>query len=97
MHKFKRPNQYANIVIEPATVFYDCLPGLKEYKDGWAWACCPFHEDRSPSFCVNLETGSYRCHSSSCGESGSNLISFFMALHQINYREARQFLEERYA
>lgn len=31
-------------------------------------ACCPFHEDRNPSFSINIKTGMFKCHS--CSASG---------------------------
>jgi len=36
-------------------------------------ACCPFHEDTTPSFSANIETGLWICHG--CGERG-NATSF---------------------
>ncbi|NCU65795.1 hypothetical protein GWK50_08085 [Acidovorax sp. 210-6] len=81
---------------EPALVFDDLLPDLREYSNGFGWACCPFHDDHNPSLCVNLETGWYKCHSSSCGAHGSNIVSFVGAHLGLEYREAREYLEEHY-
>ena len=37
--------------------------------------CCPFHDDKHPSFGINLQTGAYQCFS--CEEKGS--ITDFVA------------------
>ncbi len=37
--------------------------------------CCPFHEDRTPSFSVDDSRGSYHCFG--CGASG-DVITFLM-------------------
>ena len=37
-------------------------------------ACCPFHDDRNPSFSFNSE-GLYQCHSGRCGAKG-NAVEF---------------------
>ncbi len=33
--------------------------------------CCPFHEDKNPSFSANLNNGLWKCHAESCGFQGS--------------------------
>lgn len=81
---------------DPDQVFDDLLPDLQHYRNGFAWACCPFHDDHNPSLCVNVETGWYKCHSSNCGAHGSNIVSFVAAYLGLEYREAREYLEEHY-
>ncbi|MBN1325310.1 MAG: DNA primase [Alphaproteobacteria bacterium] len=39
------------------------------------WGCCPFHNEKTPSFSVNEEKGFYHCFG--CGEHG-DIISFTM-------------------
>jgi hypothetical protein len=68
------------------------IEGLKEYSDGWAWGCCPFHADSNPSFTVNMESGAYRCMSSNCGAHGGSIVSFVSELHGLDWREALDFL-----
>ena len=46
---------------------------------------CPFHEDRNPSFSVNLKTGQWRCFAE--GISG-NFLDFFSRIHHVSTREA---------
>ena len=47
-------------------------------------ACCPFHEERTPSFFVNPSKQFYHCFG--CGESGS-AISFLMKYGNLEFRE----------
>lgn len=82
--------------VDPGVVFQGELGELKEGNEGFAWTCCPFHDDHNPSFCVNLESGWYKCHSTSCEETGSNIVGFVSALHGFNFAEAREYLETQY-
>lgn len=54
--------------------------------------CCPFHEEKKPSFSINLETGKYICFSGKCGKKG-NLISFISELTGKKYNEVEQELQ----
>ncbi len=49
------------------------------------WGCCPFHNEKTPSFCVNEEKGICKCFG--CGESG-DIISFTMKVNNIDFKEA---------
>ncbi len=40
-------------------------------KKSEAVGLCPFHDDEHPSFCVNLETGLWKCQSSACAAEGN--------------------------
>lgn len=51
--------------------------------------CCPFHEEKSPSFSINLETGKYICFSGSCGVKG-NIISFISHLTKRDYKDVEK-------
>ena len=84
------------IEIDPSGVFEDHLPDLAYGNNGFAWACCPFHDDHHPSFCVNVESGWYKCMSSNCGVTGSNIVGFVGALLGFEYEEARSHLEQHY-
>lgn len=95
-NRFPRPKVARTDLPAPAQVFEDILPDLRESKNGFAWACCPFHDDHHPSLCLNLESGWYRCHAAHCGATGSNIVGFVGALFALDCREAREYLEERY-
>ena len=72
------------------------IPDLKEYSGSWAWGCCPFHDDHTPSFCVNLDSGGFKCHSSSCGVSGNGIVSFVSQLYDITLAEAVARIRKEY-
>ncbi|MDX9799131.1 MAG: DNA primase, partial [Bacteroidales bacterium] len=59
----------------------------KDYK-----ACCPFHNEKTPSFSVRAEEQTYKCFG--CGE-GGNVVNFLMKYEQLNYPEAIKELGRR--
>lgn len=89
-------NLRSQITIDPEVVYQDLLPDLSYGNNGFAWACCPFHDDNNPSFCVNVESGWYKCMSSNCGATGSNMVGFVSQLFGYEYAEARSYLEQHY-
>lgn len=82
--------------VDPAMVFNDVLLDIAESNNDFAWACCPFHNDKNPSFSVNLRTGWYRCFSTSCGQTGTNIVSFVSTLLGLSMADARLHTEARY-
>lgn len=46
------------------------------------WGCCPFHNEKTPSFSVNEQKGFYHCFG--CGEHG-DIISFVMKSQNMGY------------
>jgi len=57
------------------------------------FACCPFHEEKTPSFAVFPETGTFKCFG--CGEQG-NSIGFLMRHENMTYPEAIRTLAQKY-
>lgn len=55
-------------------------------------AKCPFHEERTPSFVVNVDRQTYHCFG--C-EAGGDVISFVMEIDGLEFREALKFLADR--
>ena len=49
------------------------------------WGCCPFHNEKTPSFAVNEDKGFYHCFG--CGEHG-DIISFVMKSENVDFKEA---------
>ena len=55
------------------------------------WACCPFHDEKTPSFSVNTQKGFYHCFG--CGVSG-DAIRFLMDYDNLPVPEALERLAE---
>ena len=56
-------------------------------------ACCPFHQEKTPSFVVNANKGFYHCFG--CGVSGDS-ITFVMEYEKLGYAEAIEKLAQFY-
>ncbi len=56
-------------------------------------ACCPFHNEKTPSFNINPARQSYKCYG--CGE-GGDAIAFVMKMDAMSFREATEMLANRY-
>ena len=55
-------------------------------KKGANWmACCPFHQEKTPSFSVSPSKGFYKCFG--CGK-GGNVYTFLMEMEGVNFPEA---------
>lgn len=61
-------------------------------KGGRYFGCCPFHNEKTPSFCVNQQDGYYHCFG--CGASG-NVIKFVMEMESITFVDAVKLLAEK--
>ncbi len=48
------------------------------------WGCCPFHNEKTPSFSVNVQKGIFKCFG--CGE-GGDAISFLMKINNQTFAE----------
>ncbi len=56
-------------------------------------ACCPFHNEKTPSFYVSPSKGIYKCFG--CGKSGT-AVGFVMEHETLSYPEAIRFLAKKY-
>ncbi len=55
--------------------------------------CCPFHNEKTPSFVVSPTKGLYKCFG--CGK-GGNAVTFVMEHENITYPEALKIVGKRY-
>ena len=56
-------------------------------------ACCPFHNEKTPSFYVSPAKGIYKCFG--CGKAGDS-VRFVMDIEGIGYPEALKHLAKKY-
>ena len=56
-------------------------------------ACCPFHNEKTPSFSVSASKGIFKCFG--CGKSGT-AVGFVMEHENLSYTEALKYLAKKY-
>lgn len=57
------------------------------------WGCCPFHNEKTPSFSVNPQKGIFKCFG--CGE-GGDAISFLMKINSQSFNDVIKELAEQF-
>ncbi|WP_114749903.1 DNA primase [Pleomorphovibrio marinus] len=57
------------------------------------WACCPFHQEKTPSFSVSPSKQIYKCFG--CGKAGDT-IQFIMDIEGVGFNEAIKHLAQKY-
>lgn len=65
---------------------------LKKSGSGYT-ACCPFHNEKTPSFSVSPAKGIYKCFG--CGKAGT-AVGFVMEHESMSYVEALKYLAKKY-
>lgn len=76
----------------------DILEVVEEYctlkKRGTTYVtCCPFHNEKTPSFTIFPKTGTFKCFG--CGKQG-NSVGFLMEHENFTYPEALRHLAKKY-
>ena len=89
--------RYGEELIEEVRERSDIVDVISSYvslkKKGTAYfGLCPFHNEKSPSFCVNREKQMYYCFG--CGQ-GGDVYSFLMEYNRLSFTEAVQELAGR--
>ncbi|PKQ67074.1 DNA primase [Raineya orbicola] len=80
---------YQNIdILEVVSDYVSLQKSGKDYK-----ACCPFHNERTPSFFVTPAKGIFKCFG--CGK-GGDAVTFVMEIEGISYGEALRQLAQKY-
>ncbi len=67
------------------------VPGLKRAGKTYK-ACCPFHQEKTPSFTCSSEKGLFYCFG--CQE-GGDIIAFLMKIENLSFREALERLADQ--
>ncbi|MDR2644542.1 MAG: DNA primase [Endomicrobium sp.] len=73
------------------SVVREYLPDLKKAGRNWK-ACCPFHNEKTPSFVVSPEKGIFRCFG--CNTAG-DVFKFVMLADNISWLEAVRKLAQK--
>lgn len=63
-----------------------------EEKGRRFWACCPFHNEKTPSFSINNDDGIYYCFG--CHESG-DVIKFVEKMENVEFMDAVKILADK--
>lgn len=74
-------------IIDIVGEFVDLKKAGKNYK-----GLCPFHKEKTPSFVVSEERGTYKCFG--CGESG-DVFSFLMKRDNMTFPETLDYLADK--
>ncbi len=88
------PNETVNQITEAARIeeVVGDFVTLKRRGSGYV-ACCPFHNEKTPSFHVSPTRGIYKCFG--CGKAGS-AVGFLMEYEHLSYVEALRYLAKKY-
>ena len=72
------------------------VAGVKLVRRGKDYSgCCPFHDDKTPSFIISPEKNLWNCLGA-CGE-GGDVISFVRKVEGVSFRHAVELLRDGYA
>ncbi len=63
-----------------------------EQRRGTYWGCCPFHHEKTASFCVNPTDRFYYCYG--CHKSG-DVITFIREMESLDFNDAVKYLADR--
>ncbi|MCZ6598730.1 MAG: DNA primase, partial [Planctomycetota bacterium] len=67
------------------------VPQLKKKGSRW-WAACPFHDEKTPSFSVDPERGTWHCFGA-CGE-GGDVIAFVERFDGLSFVDSLRLLAQ---
>ena len=74
-----------------SALFHELVPGFK-HRGTNSLALCPFHEDKTPSWNGNVDTGLWICHA--CGEKG-DAIALVEKRQGLDFQRALEWLADR--
>ena len=85
--------RYSEDLIQEIRVRNDIVSVISSYvkltkKGGGYFGCCPFHNEKTPSFHVRPDRQTYHCFG--CGV-GGNVITFMMEYENYSFQEGALF------
>ena len=88
---------FSSDIIDQVITSSDIVDIISQYvtltKSGTSLkCCCPFHNEKTPSFVVTPDKQLYHCFG--CG-AGGNVVNFIMEIEKLNFIEAIRYLAER--
>ncbi|MCL2189526.1 MAG: DNA primase [Defluviitaleaceae bacterium] len=88
---------YSDEVIQEVRAQNDIVDVVGSYvalrmRGGRHWGLCPFHQENTPSFTVNVDTQFFHCFG--CG-AGGNVITFVMRFEHMDFVDALKLLADR--
>lgn len=91
------PSGFSTDFMEELIYKCDIVEIISQYvplakKGGRYFGSCPFHNEKTPSFCVNQASGFYHCFG--CGASG-NVIKFIMEIESLPFYDAVKLLADK--
>ena len=88
------PQETVNLILETARVeeVVGDFVSLKR-RGASLVACCPFHNEKTPSFYVTPSKGIYKCFG--CGKAGDS-VRFLMDYEHLDYPDALRYLAKKY-
>lgn len=88
------PNETVNKILDTARI-EEVVGDFVTLKRAGAnfQACCPFHNEKTPSFVVSPSKGIYKCFG--CGKAGT-AVGFVMEHESLSYVEALKYLAKKY-
>ena len=88
------PNETVNKILDTARI-EEVVGDFVTLKRAGAnyQACCPFHNEKTPSFVVSPSKGIYKCFG--CGKAGT-AVGFVMEHESMSYVEALKYLAKKY-
>ena len=88
------PQETVNLIIDTARIEELVRDFVTLKRQGVSyWACCPFHNEKTPSFHVVPSRGIYKCFG--CGKAGS-AVGFLREYERLSYSEALRYLANKY-
>lgn len=91
-HELKRAIETIKLRAPIEDIVRERIPELRKSGDRW-WACCPFHEEDTPSFSVSASLGLWYCFGA-CSQGGDQ-ISFLQRLDNLSFFEVLEILAAR--